>query len=104
MLGYQQRPRPRSYALVTISHYTPTRRLMGGRQHPKERGLLSGCSVGAALALSAYPVVEAAFGREGLRLALLWGAVNSVAGGWGLRWRPSAYGHMQQKTVSSCIP
>ncbi|GAB4822613.1 hypothetical protein N2152v2_009659 [Parachlorella kessleri] len=53
--------------------------LMGGRQHPKERGLLSGCSVGAALALSAYPVVEAAFGQGGLRLALLWGAVNNVA-------------------------
>lgn len=55
-------------------------RVATSEQHPKERGLLTGSAVGGGLMLTAYPLAQAAFGEQGLRLALLWGAVNSIAG------------------------
>ena len=48
--------------------------------------------MGTGLALGAYPLAQAAFGAAGLRLALLWGLANSVAGAG----RASAAGHGQQ--------
>ena len=49
------------------------------RRHPKERALLAGSCLGAALPLAAYPCVAALWGAPGLRLALVCGAVNTLA-------------------------
>lgn len=57
-----------------------TRRACYRGRHPKERGLLAGTAAGgASLAAAAYPLAAAIFGAAGLRVALLAGAVNSLA-------------------------
>ncbi|GMH40692.1 hypothetical protein BSKO_08596 [Bryopsis sp. KO-2023] len=48
-----------------------------GRRHARERAVLTGCSVGSAVGLYAYPFVEVAFGIPGLQAAILF-SVSSL--------------------------
>lgn len=66
-------------AVLALALTMATAWLAWNRRHPKERGLLAGSAVGGAVGLVALPFVQALAGWDGLRVALLAGAVNVLA-------------------------
>eukprot|EP00210_Caulerpa_lentillifera_P008649 g8248.t1 len=50
-----------------------------GRRHPRERAVLTGCSVGSSLLLWSFPFAESVFGVFGMQVVVLFGLANIFA-------------------------